>query len=502
MKKLLLTILVSLMWSNISIAEEKDNSHLQNNFDTYPSCEEHVGVLFKKKYSPRDYPYLFPENKLVSCNPEINLPNEWAKTITPIKKFAKVRLDNANIRAYPFVGSHSGFHVGNLNIGEVIFIDSLVYNSLEKVDGWYRSWYSFKVDGKIFYIWKDSVEFDYKDSEEQQTSAYEIGEEVFLNACTPNPDKYYDKPLNIKDILIEVPNKISNLKKSKYNREFQTLATSTIDLGNNKIDISISNFRDLTIKNSAGEVLEERKISGASSIYELKHKDKIVAWGVGWHKNCKEYYSDIDFTVLRIFVPIKKDNKVTIQQTVVSLNLSETYKATSNSDNLILAHAEEIWGSSRASTYYYEGIQFFEIDNQNDLKPIVNFEELDKKINIDKLNPGKIIITFAKYNEFQLLQKYTKENFDAIYNDLRNNYFWNFYYEWDDYPNVGPEFKKYLMEMEAKERLYEDIPPINDEEISNIKKICFSKDSYKDITDLVRNCYYWYSSLVLEVPKR
>ncbi|MDP7194598.1 MAG: hypothetical protein QF864_00215, partial [SAR202 cluster bacterium] len=71
MKKLLLTIFVSLMLSNISVAEEKDNSHLQNNFDTYPSCEEHVGVLFKKKYSPRDYPYLFPENKLVSCNPEI-----------------------------------------------------------------------------------------------------------------------------------------------------------------------------------------------------------------------------------------------------------------------------------------------------------------------------------------------------------------------------------------------------------------------------------------------
>ena len=336
-------------------------------------------------------------------------------------------------------------------------------------------------------------------------SAYEIGQNVYLNACTPNPDKYFDKPLNIQNVVIEVPNKIIKLEKSKYDRAFQTLATSAIDVDNNKIDISVSNFRDLTIKNKSGDVLATRKISGASSLYELKHMGKVVAWGVGWHKNCKEYYSDIDFTVLRIFVPIKKDNKVTIQQTVVSLNLSETYKATSNSDNLILAHAEEIWGSSRASTYYYEGIQFFEIDNQNDLKPIVNFEELDKKINIDKLNPGKIIITFAKYNEFQLLQKYTKENFDEIYNDLRNNYFWDFYYEWDDYPNVGPEFKKYLMEMEAreeKERLYEDIPPINDEEISNIKKNCFSKDSYKDITDLVRNCYYWYSSLVLEVPKR
>ena len=156
MKKFLSIIFVSLIWSNISIAEEKDNSHLQNKFDSYRSCNEHIALLFKKKYIPS----LFPENKLVSCNPEINLPNEWVKTITPIKKFAKVRLDNANIRAYPFVGSLSGFHVGNLEIGEVIFIDSLVYNSWEKADDWYRSWYSFKIKDDIFYIWKGSIDLN------------------------------------------------------------------------------------------------------------------------------------------------------------------------------------------------------------------------------------------------------------------------------------------------------------------------------------------------------
>ena len=248
-------------------------------------------------------------------------------------------------------------------------------------------------------------------------SANEVGKNVYLNACGNNSDKYYDSPLNIENILVEAPNKIVKLEKSKYDREFQTLATSRIELDGNEFEISVSNFRDLIIKSNTGELLEERKISGASSIYEFKHKNKIVAWGVGWHKYCKEYYSDIDFTVLRIFVPIKKNNKVSIQQTVVSLNLSETYKATSNSDNLILAHGEDILGSSGAATYYYEGVQFFEIDNQNDLKPIVSFDELNKKI-------------------------------------------------------------------------------------SNIKKNCFSKDNYKDITDLVRNCYYWYSSLVLEVPKQ
>ena len=161
MKKLLSIILVGLVWFSSSIAEEKDNSHLENKFESYLPCDEHVAVLFKKmKSSTRDYPYLFPENKLVSCNLKINLPNEWVKTITSIKKFGKVNRDQSRVRAYPFAGSISGYQVGNLNKGEVIFIDSLVYNSWEKADEWYRSWYSFKIKDDIFYIWKGSIDLN------------------------------------------------------------------------------------------------------------------------------------------------------------------------------------------------------------------------------------------------------------------------------------------------------------------------------------------------------
>ncbi len=98
-------------------------------------------------------------------------------------------------------------------------------------------------------------------------SAYEIGNNVYLNACGANPQKYYDKPLNIQNIVTEVPNRIIKLEKSKYDREFQTLATSTINVGNDNIDISVSNFRDLIIKDSSGDVQDQRKISGASSVY-------------------------------------------------------------------------------------------------------------------------------------------------------------------------------------------------------------------------------------------
>jgi hypothetical protein len=485
MKKLLLTIFLSLILIGSASSEEKDNSHLQNNFDTYPSCEEHVGVVFKEKYLPS----LFPENKLVSCNPEINLPNEWVKTITPIKKFAKVRLDNANIRAYPFVWSLSGFHVGNLEIGEVIFIDSLVYTSLEKGDEWYRSWYSFKVDGKVFYIWKDSVDFDYKISDDQETSAYKIGEEVFLNACTANPDTYYDKPLNIKDIVIEVPNKINNLKKSKYNREFQTLASSEIILDNGKIDISVSNFRDLTIKNSNGDVLVTRKISGASSIYELKHKGEVVAWGVGWHANCGNVY-DVDFTVLRLFMPVIEEGKIKIQQKLVSLNLNKTYKTIIETENLVLSDAIDLLGSAMASYNYFAGSFFYEINKRDGLKYFLDFEDLEKNINLEGLEPVQRITTLAKYNQVALLETYTKENFDFIYKDLKDNYWFDVLGEWEDHRKDNSNLK------DRYDLLNRD-QPFPDSEIALLKKTCFEKSGYKDLEDLVRNCFYWHSSIII-----
>ena len=107
-------------------------------------------------------------------------------------------------------------------------------------------------------------------------SAYEIGNNVYLNACGADPQEYYDKPLNIQNIVTEVPNRITKLEKSKYDRAFKTIANSSINLDGNKIDISVSNFRDLMIRDNDGHVLAVRKISGASSLYELKHKGEAT----------------------------------------------------------------------------------------------------------------------------------------------------------------------------------------------------------------------------------
>ena len=334
--------------------------------------------------------------------------------------------------------------------------------------------------------------------------AYEIGDNVYLNACGADPQEYYNKSLNIHNIVTEVPNRIIKLEKSKYDREFQTLAISTINLGNDKIDISISNFRDLIIKNNNGDVLATRKISGASSLYELKHKGKVVAWGAGWNKNCGNIY-DTDFTAFRIFLPVKKGNKISIEQKLISLNIKPFYKATINSEKLIIVDAVEISGSSRAATYYYGGQKFYQLDHLDGIKSIDTYEELHKKIDVLQLSPARMINVLGGYYETEVLHKYTKTNFDNIYKDLLTNH-WDISYEFDNGDNlwesisglnISDEYIKDLRALENRELLWEDFPPIAGA-IPSLKKNCFKKDTYVNLRELVRNCYFFHSSYVME----
>lgn len=336
-------------------------------------------------------------------------------------------------------------------------------------------------------------------------SAYEVGDDVYLNACGNNPQKYFDEQLNIQNILLEVPNKIIKTEKSKYDREFQTLASSQIKLDDQDITIYVSNFRDLIIKNNAGDVLEERKISGASSIYELKHKNNIVAWGVGWHKNCGEFYKT-DFTAFRIFLPVKKDNKIHVEQKLISLNINPFYKTTINSEKPIVVDAVEIPGSSRATTYYYAGQKFYELDHKSGIKFINTYEQLNQKIDLLKLSPARMINVLGGFKETEELNKYTKANFDNIYKDLLKNYWWDISYEFDDGENLWENIRglnindKYLNALKAvenRELLLENFPPIAGA-IPDLKVNCFKKDNYESLRELVRNCYFFHSSLAME----
>ena len=155
-------------------------------------------------------------------------------------------------------------------------------------------------------------------------------------------------------------------------------------------------------------------------------------------------------------------------------------------ETLILSDGVNILGSDNRNTYFYMGASFFEINNKDGINFDLSFDELKEKINIYKLSPALIISTLSWYNQISALEKYTKENFDEIYEDLNTNYWWNVYEGWRDndiYELILEKYENY------KAR-------ITDEEIKNIKKNCLSKNNYNNIYELVRNCYFWHSSWV------
>ena len=316
------------------------------------------------------------------------------------------------------------------------------------------------------------------------SSSFEVGQNVYFNACGSSPTEYFNSPLEIHNILFEAPNKITKLEESKYEREFQTLATSTINLADKQITFKLSNFRDVVITDEKEIVLEERKVSGATSIYEIKHQGEVVAWGVGWHKRCKEFYAQTDFTAFRLFVPYLDNGEIKIQNKLTQLKINEVKEALIEGDSLILADGIDIDGNSGASTYYYHGASFFEIDNQNGINFDLSFEELNKKIDINKLNPALILSTLIKYKQLEKLNDYTKNNFDKIYEDFGANYWWgvwdgSFYIKID---NKNAIFEKWQETLKKLSITYEKIDKLNEanyhvvpkEELEAVKKIALA----------------------------
>ena len=120
-----------------------------------------------------------------------------------------------------------------------------------------------------------------------------------------------------------------------------------------------------------------------------------------------------------------------------------------------------------------------------------------------------MINILAGYYETEILNKYTRANFDNIYKDLLANYHWDLYYEFGDnilQTNlassiddlaISDEIKNALRAFEKRELLWEDFPPIV-WEIPNLKKNCFKQKTYETLKELARNCYFFHSSYVME----
>ena len=113
----------------------------------------------------------------------------------------------------------------------------------------------------------------------------------------------------------------------------------------------------------------------------------------------------------------KKNNKISIEQKLISLNLTQTYKATENSENLILSDAVTIHGSSNATNIYYGGQKFYQLDHTNGFTSLDSYADVNEKINI-----LKYFFSFLLYFFFCLEMKRSKKldlyQVDYAYNQI------------------------------------------------------------------------------------
>ena len=257
-------------------------------------------------------------------------------------------------------------------------------------------------------------------------NSFTTGDAIYLNACGNDPEEYEINPFTIFDKIIEVPNIIIGVEDSPYGRPITTEANSTIVFdGDKKISASLENFRNLTVTNSSGKVLLEKKISGATSLYEIKINNKTVAWGVGWHKHChKKYFTRADFTIFRVILPtLSLFNKVKVEQELIKGIAETSFKETLTDMNMLLLIGASTWhGTSRAMDRYYSIPVFYKLDHKKGFQELKDHSSL-KEVGIDYLSidPMKHIHWLSKHadksGDTKDLKNYLYNNFDEIINN-------------------------------------------------------------------------------------
>ena len=248
--------------------------------------------------------------------------------------------------------------------------------------------------------------------------AYEIGQNIYLNACGPNPQEYFEKPLVLNN-LSEIPNKIISLDKSEYGREFQTLASSQMNFNKNNYKASLENFRNFKITDTEGNILIDRKVSGATSIYEITFNENLKVWGVGWHKYekfCSDefYYSDVDFTALRLFIPIINNGIVSFDDENVLSPSFSNIKVYENVSKPIVVDKSTIVGPYGAADLYYKAINFFTIE-EDGLYEVESLGDLNKLgISANFFEASIYLNWLSRYANTKIIQEFINTNYDEI----------------------------------------------------------------------------------------
>ncbi len=246
-----------------------------------------------------------------------------------------------------------------------------------------------------------------------------VGDNLYVQACGGDPQNYFSTAKEVGSFLREAPNKIVDLKPSPYGRPFITKATSTIQLENGQnLRAELNNFRNIKISDQIGKAIYQRKISGATSIYEVRHQGKTIAWGLGWHKSCQEYFKNTEFTVLRVIFPMLKDGEVHLKEKVFTGAYHSNYTEALNESTAPVIIETDVVYSFGYSSCYYCLPRFFQLDNSSGFQEIKSPEKLKSwGIDISNVDHLMYITWLGQYGLVEDVANYLAENYDTVYSD-------------------------------------------------------------------------------------
>lgn len=253
----------------------------------------------------------------------------------------------------------------------------------------------------------------------KQISSPAIGSKLYLQGMGSDPQTYYSKSYFIDDIVHEAPNTVTALTPNPYGRRFTTEAKSHLVINGNRLTAKLTNFRDLVIINQYGKTLLNYKASGATSLFDVGHQSGLIGWGIGWHKYKRKYYPHVDFTVFRLFFPLRQNGKWVIAQHVFrGLIQSEYQSALLHSNQYILVEGTQL--GDGAYGCYYCLPNFFVIDHNQGIYKLETAKALQQFVNINRVNPLMMVYWLAEKNQPQALNKYIAKNFDKIVTSIKS----------------------------------------------------------------------------------
>ena len=245
----------------------------------------------------------------------------------------------------------------------------------------------------------------------------QVGSNLYLNACTGNPSVYANQPLLVGSAVVETPNHVEEMKPSEYGRPFKAVATASIKGG---VEATLSNFRDLTLLDDSGINFYSRRITGASSLYQLKDGSSTLGVGVGWHNKCPDFYRWLDFTVLRLVIPYRNEQgEMTTFQYVAQGIANSHFGIADFSGGIVIAEMGQV--GAGASAYYYH-LPSFKAYNSDTQK----FTELDSIRKLKEhgvnLKKGNVLFQFfwlARNHQTDALRELLESSLSEVVNSLQ-----------------------------------------------------------------------------------